>query len=93
MRVFCSAFFCLPFFIGVSKIEGERGVAVLQQRGDGGVPSAQGGHDAHGEDELTLIGYDILRSTMMPYSVLVFYCPSKYHVIPGIILCGTRCLA
>ena len=53
MRVFCS---CLvaPVFVGVSKIQGERCVALLQQRGDGGVPSAQGGHDAHGEDELML---------------------------------------
>lgn len=31
---------------------GERGLSVLQQRRDGGVPGAQGGHDAHGKNEL-----------------------------------------
>lgn len=34
---------------------GERGVAVLQQCRDGGVPGAQGGHDAYGKNELMLI--------------------------------------
>lgn len=35
-----------------SLCEGERGFAFLQQRRDGGVPSTQGGDDAHGKNEL-----------------------------------------
>lgn len=42
----CARVFRLLFYTG------KRSVAILQQHRDGGVPGVQGGHDAHGKNEL-----------------------------------------